>query len=187
MGSERASPIASYRGTEPDIESVRPVGARRATLPLPRLEDDDRSARRAANGIAIDVVAHVLPAFPQPGSLVANRLAAADGTDAVDELDRRLGVRLEVEPPGRFGLGPAVHRHRDEVRSVLVVAEDRTPLLARSAAERRETHRPPAVRLRPPETLPAARQPMESPMEQPRADHDEARRQPRGPFRSVDQ
>src|SRR5438046_2799925 len=43
---------------------------------------------------------------------------------------------LEVEPPPRFRLAPAVHREREQVRAVLEIAEDRDALRSASPARR---------------------------------------------------
>jgi hypothetical protein len=41
--------------------------------------------------------------------------------------ERALRIGLQVQPPGWFCRTPTVHRHRDEVGPVLVVAEDHAP------------------------------------------------------------
>src|SRR2546426_4525304 len=152
----------------------------------PRLEDDDRGPRRAASRVAIDVVPHLAPSGPEALVLLAlRRPPPMDGARAIGKLDRGVGARLQVEPPGGLGVFPTVHRHRDQVRTILVIAEDHAALLAGAAADRGEAHRPPAVRLRGPEALPAATEPIDRAVNDPGGDNDPARRESRGSFRRV--
>src|SRR5206468_11134057 len=94
-----------------------------------RFEDDDRGPGRAASRVAIDVVPHLAPSAPEALVLLALRCPPMDGARAIGELDGSVGVRLQVEPPGGLGVFPAVHRHRDQVRTILVIAEDHAALL----------------------------------------------------------
>ena len=79
--------------------------------------------------------------------------------DPSEEFDGRLGVGLQVQPPRRFGLSPAVHRRRDQVRAVLDVADDRDASLARVAPDRSEPEHPPLAARRGPQADPSAGDP----------------------------
>src|SRR5688500_11422622 len=109
----------------------------------------------------------------------------ANGARAMRKLDRGVGMRLQIEPPRWLRVLPAVHRHRDQVRTILVIAEDHAALLTGAAADRREAHRPPPVRLRWPEALTASSQPVDRAVDLPGRDDDPARRESRRSFRSV--
>src|SRR5205085_9132982 len=57
-------------------------------------------------------------------------------------------VRLEVEPPRGMALVPAVHRDRDEVRTVFEVADDDAALLPGFPPDGGEAQRAPAAFVR---------------------------------------
>ena len=82
---------------------------------------------------------------------------AVTSRDPSGQLDRRLRIRLEVEPPGGLRVGPAVHRRGDEVGTVLDVADDRDALLAGPAPDRLEPEHPPLRVGRRAQAEPAAR------------------------------
>lgn len=81
----------------------------RVTLLLrlePWLKDDDCGLYRAARGVGIEVLVDLSPSGPQTLSFVAPCCPTGDLARTVDEVDRDVGMRLEVEPPGRFGVAP---------------------------------------------------------------------------------
>src|ERR687891_458482 len=106
-----------------------------------RLEHDDCGLSGAQRRPGIVLVAEVMPPRPEAITLSAVGGTSPDGTEAVLELDLRVGLRLKVQPPRRLGIGPAIHRQRDEVGPVFVVADDRDPRLARTPPNRVEPHR----------------------------------------------
>lgn len=85
------------------------------------------------------------------------RLAPGPGADPVAARPWRR-VRLQVELPSGFGLTPAVHGEREQVRPVLEVPEHRRPLGTSLAARRVEPERTVRLRRRPPQTDAAAAQ-----------------------------
>jgi hypothetical protein len=60
-------------------------------------------------------------------------------------------MRLQIEPPGRLRIGPAVHRQGDQVRTILEVTDDHAALTAGAAPDCRETRRTPSAALRTPQ------------------------------------
>src|SRR2546426_2865286 len=181
---------STFRGFESSLpaEPKRRRASRRASGSPgngPRLEDDDRGPRRAASRVAIDVVPHLAPSAPEALALVALRRPPMDGARAIGKLDRGVGVRLQVEPPGGLGVFPTIHRHRDQVRTILVIAEDHAALLAGAAAHRGEAHRPPSVRLRRPQASTAPTEPIDRAVNYPGRDNDPAKRAPRRSIRRV--
>src|SRR5207344_2007077 len=79
-----------------------------------RLEDDDRRLLRAPCSVVVQVPVQFAPALPQQFTLSArggpaNHLAP----DPTSQLDDRLWLSLQVQPPGWLGLAPAIHGHRD--------------------------------------------------------------------------
>src|SRR5215218_7484605 len=95
------------------------------------------------------------------------------------ELDGRVGLGLQVEPPGRLRVRPAVHRQRDQVRAVLDVPDDDAAGPASAAARRRQPQRAPAVRPGAPQPHPATGDPVDRAVGRPGETDDEARRKPR--------
>ena len=73
-------------------------------------------------------------------ALVVFRRPGGDLAGSVDEAGRGIGVCLEVEPPGRLGLAPAVHGQGDQVLAVFEVADDHGAGAARPPAGCREDH-----------------------------------------------
>src|ERR671919_1545656 len=153
---------------------ARPGSSRRGT----RLEHDHCGLSGAERRPGIVLVAEVMPPRPEAITLIAVGGTSPDGTDAVLELDRRLGLRLEVEPPRRLGSGPSVHCQRDEVGPVFVVADDRDPRLARPPPNRVEPHRAKRVRLRFPEAASASGCPIDGAMHHPGDTDEQPRRKP---------
>src|SRR5712691_11724435 len=90
---------------------------------------------------------------------------------------------LEIQPPGRFGIGPAVHGQGHEVRSILVVAEDGGALLTRAAPDglQAQVAKLAAGRRRR-EPAPPAREPMDRAVHHPYAADEPARREPWSPL-----
>src|SRR5262245_60038794 len=85
-------------------------------------------------------------------------------------------VRLEVEPPRRIALVPAVHRQRDEVRPILEVADDDAAGPPGPAADGGEAERTPAPLVRRGPQEPAATQLVQRAMGAPRRVHEPRRR-----------
>src|SRR4029453_19183504 len=89
---------------------------------------------------------------------------------------------LQVQPPGRLAIGPAVHRHRDEVRPILEVGNDHTVLATRATPPGGEAQDPPAVAPRTPESDPTTGDPIQTSVHRPRETDEPARRKPRPPL-----
>lgn len=83
------------------------------------------------------------------------------------QLDACLGASLEIEPPGRLGRAPAVHRQGHQVWAVLVVAEDHRALLAGAASDRRQAQHAEAAQCQPPQPATATREPVDGAMDDP--------------------
>src|SRR5919106_3623566 len=121
------------------------------------LEDDDCRLSRASGCVAVEVVVQFTPALPKPFTLRANCVSAEHlAPDSACQLDDRLRIGLQVQPPGWLGRAPAVHGHRDEVGAVLVVAEDHAPRLAAASTCRGDPQGPPLTRARSPQPSAAA-------------------------------
>jgi len=116
-----------------------------------RLKDDNRGLHGAARGVGIEVLLDLSPLGPQTLSLLALCCPARDLARTVYR-STVTSVRLEVEPPGRFAVAPAVHGHGDEVRAVFKVADDHSTGAARTAPDRVKTHGAPTAGLRSPQT-----------------------------------
>ena len=95
-----------------------------------------------------------------------------------DDLDPGFGMRLKIEPPGRFAVRPSVHRHRHQVRAVFEIAEDDTALLAGAAPDGGEAQGTPAARLRFPQPDPASRDAVQAAMGEPGETHEPPGRNP---------
>ena len=135
-------------------------------------------------GVGVEVLVDLRPAGPQPLALVSLRATRTDLSRPVAGLGGDVGVSLQVQPPPGFGRTPPVHRHRDQVAAVLEIAEDDRPRPPGAPAHRGEPQRPPAARLRTPQTHPGARHAHQCAMGMP-GNHDEPpRRQPGPPARS---
>src|ERR1035437_8671647 len=70
---------------------------------------------------------------PEARPLVLVRCTCVDGARPTGQIDNGVGMCLQVEPPGGLGIGPAVHGHGDQVRTVLEVTEDGHSLLTAAA------------------------------------------------------
>ena len=132
---------------------------------------------RAPRGVAVDVVAVLLPSGPEALTFLANGRASADRDRAIRQVNRHIRLGLEVEPPCGLRCGPAVHGKGDEVRSILEVAEDRGPLVAGAATGGVEAHGPPLSGLRRPEAEPTGREAVDRAVDDPEATHDPTGRQ----------
>src|ERR1035437_7929879 len=122
------------------------------------LQDHDRRLRGSPGRIGVDVVPQVAPPGPQARAFVPLGRAGPHHARSTDKVNASVGMRLEVEPPSRFAVSPAIHGHGDQVRPVLVVTEDRDALPARATPDRLEAHRAPLVRLWPPQAASATRE-----------------------------
>src|SRR5919106_2818345 len=142
------------------------------------LEHDYSCLPGAQRRPRVVLVAEVMPPRPEAITLIAVGGTSPDGTDAVLELDLRVGLRLKVQPPRRLGIGPAIHRQRDEVGPVFVVADDRDPRLARTPPNRVEPHRAKRVRLRFPKAASTSGCPIDGAMHHPGDTNEQARRKP---------
>src|SRR3990172_2168882 len=94
------------------------------------------------------------------------------------DVDMGLGMGLEIEPPRRFAVRPAVHRHRHQVRTVFEVAEDDAALLASAAPDGGEAHGTPPARFGAPQADPAACDPIQPTMRGPGEPDKPSRRNP---------
>ena len=93
--------------------------------PAPRFEDDHRRLGRPSDRVRVEPRIDRDPALPQPLTLLARRRACAHQARLlVRQPNDGVRVRLEVAPPRGMALVPAVHRDRDEVRTVFEVAND---------------------------------------------------------------
>ncbi len=146
-----------------------------------RLEDDDRGRLRSPRRVAVQLFVQFTPPLPQPLALRAGCRPGNDvASGATGEVDYGLRVRLQVQPPCRLGRGPAVHRHRNEVRSVFVVADDHAPRLTAAPAGRCHAHGSPLARSRPPEPAASARRAHDVPVHAPEGFDEPSRRQAPG-------
>src|SRR5688572_19369740 len=97
---------------------------------IARFEDDHRRLGRPALRIRVEPRVDRDPALPQPITLLPRRTACTHQARLlVRQSSDGVRVRLEVAPPRGMALVPAVHRDRDEVRTVFEVADDDAALL----------------------------------------------------------
>src|SRR5947207_8743712 len=94
-------------------------------------------------------------------------------------------MRLEVEPPRGMALVPAVHRERDEVRTVFEVADDDAALLPGLPPDGGEAQRAPAALVRRGPQESAATEPVQRAMNAPGRVHEPRRRVFRRPGCSI--
>ena len=142
-------------------------GAASGPRPRPWLQDHHRGLPGAAGGIGVEVPVDLAPALPQPLPLLAPGGAAADQAGPVDEVGPDVGLGLQVQPPGRLAVTPAVHGQGDEVRAVLEVADDHRVLAARPAPAGGEPQGAPLAGLRQPQAQTAVAQAVEPPVGDP--------------------
>ena len=81
---------------------------------------------------------------------------------------------LQVQPPCRLALAPAVHGHGDEIRPILEVADHDAAFEAGPPADSVEAHGAPAVRLRPPQPHTSAGQTVQTAMGEPETPYEPA-------------
>ena len=86
-------------------------------------------------------------------------LFRAPRVEPIGHLDDGLRVGLQVQPPGGLGRTPAAHRHRDQVGTVLVVADDDAPGLSAASTHGGESQGAPLPRTRGPQPPCAAQWP----------------------------
>jgi len=135
----------------------------------PWLQDHHRGLRRPPGGEPVQPCLEVEPPGPQARSFVALGRPGMHPARAIDEGHRRVGLGLEVEPPGRLAWSPPVHRQHNEVGTVLDVADDRSALPPGTPARGREVQRPPALALclRGPQPFPPEADAVEAPVSLP--------------------
>src|SRR6266550_6106921 len=125
--------------------------------------------------VVVRVIAELAEPRPETLALLAHGRPRTDCARAALELDLGVRLGLQVEPPRRLRLPPAVHRHRDQVRPILVVAEDRAALLPGPAADGRDPHRSPAPGPHEPQPASPTGEPVDCPVDRP-GDTDETAR-----------
>lgn len=158
-----------------------PGGCRFTPPARPGLQDDEGGAG-PPRGVGVEVpLLDVLPPRPKARALVPFRLTGRDIADRpTRQIHDGVGVCPQVEPPCGRGLRPAVHRHEDQVRTVLQVGDDHDSLRPRAAPGGPEPEHPPAVRSRAPQADAAAGDRVERPVTDPERADEPAWREPRG-------
>ena len=88
------------------------------------LEYDNGGLGWPPGGVVVEVLVDLGPSGPQPLALVAcaRRARTCRAPSRVSAV--AIGMVLQVQPPRGFGRTPPVHRHRDQVGTVLDVADD---------------------------------------------------------------
>jgi hypothetical protein len=118
----------------------------------PWLQDHDDSLPGSECRTVVKLRVTVAPTVPQSRPFRTICSSRPDGVSTPGKFDAAFGMRLEVEPPGRIVVRTTVHRHRDQVRTILELAEDHPSLLTRTTASGRQTHHSIAVGLRTPQS-----------------------------------
>ena len=144
-----------------------------------RLENNDRGFHGSARCIGIEVLVDLLPSSPQTGALATACRSAGDLAGPVHEIHAHVGMCLKVQPPGRFGVAPAVHGHGDEVRAVLKVADHHRVDSACPPPDGPKTHGAPTAGLRPPQTESAPRRAVHAAVDDPEQPDEPAGRKQR--------
>ena len=88
------------------------------------LEHDHSGLVGPPSCVRVEVLVDLGPARPQPLAFGSDGAMRAHLPYAVAGAYGRVGVGLQVQPPGGLGSAPAVHRHRDDVVAVLEVADE---------------------------------------------------------------
>lgn len=145
----------------------------------PWFQDHDCGLRRPKSRIGVQPRIQLAPPCPQTRPFISLCGAGPHKSGPVGEIDSRIRLRLEVEPPGRFAVTPAVHRHRDEVRPVLEVGDYHAALPARATSSGREAQCAPAVRPRTPQSDSATGDAVQRAVHGPREPDEPARRKSR--------
>jgi hypothetical protein len=112
-----------------------------------RFQNHHRSFGRPQRRIGVQLFVNVAPPGPQARSFLPLGSACPHRSGSLNQIDRRVGMRLQIEPPGWLGISPAVHRKSDHIRTILEVADDDASLLARATPDCRETRSPPSAAL----------------------------------------
>ena len=142
-----------------------------------RLEDDNRRLSRTTRSVAVEVLVQFAPAPPQPLTLLAHRSPPEHlAPDPTGQLDHRLRMGLQVQPPRWLSRTPAVHGHRDQVGPVLVVADDHAPRLAAAPAPSGEPQGAVLPRARRPQPPAPPADPDDPPVQVPEGHHEPPRR-----------
>src|SRR5215467_7764139 len=136
----------------------------------PRLQCHDRCLGRSKRRIGVKVLVCLAPPSPKARPFIASRGPGPDHAGPVGETNLGVRPRLQVEPPGRLALTPAVHRHRDDIGAILEIAEDDAAPLAGTAPGGGQLHRAPPIGLRTPQPDPATSDAVQAAMLK-RADH----------------
>src|SRR5690606_28307413 len=140
------------------------------------LEHDHRGLAVPECGVLVELRLVVAPPRPEPVALLPGRRARPYPPLAADELDRRFRVGLQVEPPRRFRVRPAVHRQGDEVVAVLDIAKDHRAWLPGLATCRGDPHRAPPRPAGTPQACLARQHSVERAMDGPRTPDEPPRR-----------
>ena len=150
----------------------------RSSIHLKRLEHHHGGLIRPARSVGSKVLVDFAPARPQPVTLGTRGSTRTHPSQTVLRLGSRVRIGLQIEPPRRVSRTPAVHRHRDEVLTVLEIADQDLARLPRPPTGRGELKHPPAVRLGSPQPPPTAGHLHQPAMRVPEHHDEPARRQP---------
>src|SRR5918995_5403449 len=131
------------------------------------LQDHHHGLRRPERSIGVQPRVDFTPSRPQARPFVSLRRSSPHLARSVDEIDARVGMRLEVQPPGRLAISPAVHRHRGKVGTVLKVGDDHAVLPSGAAPSGRQSQGPPAVAPGTPEPDPTRGNAVQTPVRRP--------------------
>ena len=151
-----------------------PERAVRQLLVVTGVEDHDRGLGGTAGRVGVEVLVDLAH---RSHSRSRSSPSAARVVTSVDrhEFDMGIGMGLQVQPPRRFAVAPAVHGHGDQVRAVLEVADDHAAFVSAAPADRGEAHRTPPVGFGPPQSQPAAAQAVHAAVGRPGQAHEPPR------------
>ena len=90
----------------------------------PRLQNHDCGLGRPKRRKVVQPRVDLAPPGPETRAFVSMCGASVHEAPAVANNNHRIRLGLDAEPPCRLRVGPTVHGHRDEVRTVFEVAED---------------------------------------------------------------
>jgi hypothetical protein len=139
------------------------------------LQYHDRSLGRPHCCVAVQLCVDVTPSGPQPRPFLVLGGACRHPSGPADQLDGRFWMCLQVEPPSRLRISPAVHRQGDQVRTVLEIADDHAVIPPGAPPGRRQPQRAPPSRLGTPEPHPAAADTADRAVQRPREADEPAR------------
>lgn len=131
-------------------EGVRSRRVRAAALfwRSSRLQDHHGGPARSQRRVAVEVSERTGQPAPQSRPLVLGSHSRRHvARPPSGEFDAGVRMGLEIEPPGGFRVGPAVHGYEDQLRAVLDIAEDAPSLLGCPASARVEAQEPSVVRV----------------------------------------